>query len=203
MKTLVKSLIALAFTGIILSGTAFTSNAAEIEKNVMVSPVPLSDFNMIVLKGNVRVTLIQTSQHKIVADNEIDAAKTSFQQKGHTLYICSNQAEPLEITVYVNDLRRIDATNGAKVTTRGQFNLDVLQVFLKDDATAKVTGKIKSLYTVTEDYSRLKLIGSAEEHILVRNQLSQLDTEKFAAVKTKVSTLKAGLIANTATGLAK
>lgn len=203
MKTSFKSLLALTLTAIVLSTSAFTSVAVAADKNPSGMVAPLTAFNKIVVSGNVKLTLVQRSKQDIAVDSEFDQSKTSFKQKGYTLFINSTAAETLYVTVSVTDLQRIDASQGARVSTVGNFNLEVLQVFLQDTATASVKGTINSLYTVTKDNSDLKLAGTANQHIIVKNRNSILDTEKFAALKTEMTSLEAGIAANTKTALVK
>jgi hypothetical protein len=203
MKTSFKSLLALTLTAIVLSASAFTSLAVAADKNPSGMLAPLTAFNKIVVTGNVKLTLVQKSKQDITVDSEFDQSKTSFKQKGYTLFINSTDSEILYVTVSVTDLQRIDASQGARVATIGNFNLEVLQVFLQDNATASVKGKINSLYTVTKDNSDLKLAGTANQHIIVKNRNSILDTEKFAALKTEMTSLEAGIAANTKTALVK
>lgn len=192
MKTSVKSLLALTMTAIVLSTSAWTSAAFAIEKNRSSSSAAAAKmkFNKIVVSGNVRVTVVHGNGSQVSAYDGFDAAQTSIVQKGYTLYINSTEAETVNVTIRVNDLQRIDASNGAIVKTAGHFDLPVLQVFLKDDAKVNVKAKIGSLYTVIKDQSDLKLSGSTSEHILVRNQSAKLDTLKFAALKTKTTVLR-------------
>ncbi|NQX41738.1 hypothetical protein SAMN05421820_1091 [Pedobacter steynii] len=203
MKTSFKSLLALTLTAIVLSTSAFTSLAVAADKNPSGMLAPLTAFNKIVVTGNVKLTLVQKSKQDITVDSEFDQNKTSFKQKGYTLFINSTASETLYVTVFVTDLQRIDASQGARVATVGNFNLEVLQVFLQDNATASVKGTINSLYTVTKDNSDLKLAGTANQHIIVKNRNSILDTEKFAALKTEMTSLEAGIAANTKTVLVK
>lgn len=203
MKTSLKSLLALTLTAIVLSTSAFTSVAVAADKAPTGILAPAGPFNKIVVSGNVKLTLVQRSAQDILVNGEFDRGKLSFKQKGYTLFINSTDSETVEITVSVTDLQRIDASKGARVTTAGKFNLEVLQVFLQDNATASVKGKINSLYTVTKDNSDLKLAGTANEHIIVKNRNSILDTEKLAALRTEMTSLETGIAANTKTVLVK
>lgn len=201
MKTSVKSLIALTLTAIVLSTSAFTNASMA-----AVTPMHNSTgkpFNWIEVSGNVKVTLIQGKKERIELNSEAEGKSVSFKQKGNTLIINSTADETLNVVVYVNDLQRIVASNGAKVTTSGKLNLNVLQVYLNDDAKAVLKGNIKSLYTVTNGSSDLKLRGTADEHILVKNKMSVLNTTDFAALKTESTFLENGIAVNTKTTLVK
>ncbi|MCX2452775.1 DUF2807 domain-containing protein [Pedobacter sp. PLR] len=201
MKTSVKSLIALTLTAIVLSTSAFTSASMAAVTPMYNSPE--KPFNRIKVSGNVKVTLIQGKTEKVELMNEVAGEQVSFVQKGYTLIINSTAKETLDVVIYVKDLQRIDASNGANIRTSGKLNLNVLQVFLNDDAKANVKGNIKSLYTVSNGSSDLKLRGTAEEHILVKNNLSKLNTADFAALKTESTFLENGIAATTKTTLVK
>ena len=102
-------------------------------------------------------------------------------QKGYTLHI--NSTDKSTIYVYVKDLQRIDVANTATVKTRGNFDLAVLQIFLKDTAKANVTATVGSLYTDISGASDLKLSGSSKEHALVKNEVSKLNLNDFVIAK--------------------
>lgn len=201
MKTAVKSLIALTLTAIVLSTSAFTNVSMAATTPTAISPE--KPFNKIDVRGNVKVTLIQSKNERVEVKNEVEGNEVTFKQKGYTLLINSDAKETLDVVIYVKDLQRIEASNGAKVATLGKFNLNVLQVFLNDDAKATFKGNIKSLYTVTNGSSDLKLLGTANEHILVKNKMSVLNTTDFAALKTESTFLENGIAANTKTTLVK
>lgn len=201
MKTAVKSLIALTLTAIVLSTSAFTNASMAATTPTAISPE--RPFNKIELRGNVKVTLIQSKNERVEVKNEVEGNEVIFKQKGYTLLINSDAKETLDVVIYVKDLQRIEASNGAKVATLGKFDLNVLQVFLNDDAKATFKGNIKSLYTVTNGSSDLRLLGTANEHILVKNKMSVLNTTDFAALKTESTFLENGIAANTKTTLVK
>ncbi|ALL04225.1 hypothetical protein AQ505_01175 [Pedobacter sp. PACM 27299] len=201
MKTAVKSLIALTLTAIVLSTSAFTNASMAATTPTAISPE--RPFNKIEVRGNVKVTLVQSKNERVEVKNEVEGNEVIFKQKGYTLLINSDAKETLDIVIYVKDLQRIVASNGAKVATLGKFDLNVLQVFLNDDAKATFKGNIKSLYTVTNGSSDLRLLGTANEHILVKNKMSVLNTTDFAALKTESTFLENGIAANTKTTLVK
>ncbi|MBC8987264.1 DUF2807 domain-containing protein [Pedobacter sp. N36a] len=201
MKTAVKSLIALTLTAIVLSTSAFTNVSMAATTPTAISPE--RPFNKIDVRGNVKVTLIQSKNERLEVKSEVEGNELTFKQKGYTLIINSDAKETLDVVIYVKDLHRIEVSNGAKVATLGKFDLNVLQVFLNDDAKATFKGNIKSLYTVTNGSSDLKLLGTANEHILVKNKTSVLNTTDFAALKTESTFLENGITANTKTTLVK
>lgn len=179
MKTSIKTLFASALTAIVLTSSAFTTFAKEKEP---VSTSANVKFNKVVVTGTAKVVLVQDYTESINSNEELNE-NTTVKQKGYTLYINSTEKSPSTIYVHVKDLQRIDVSNTANVNTRGNFDLNVLQIFLKDEAKAKVNATVGSLYTDMKDQSDLKLSGSSAEHHLVRNDVSKLNLTDFVIAK--------------------
>ncbi|MEJ5963045.1 GIN domain-containing protein [Pedobacter immunditicola] len=195
MKTSIKTVFAAALTAIFLSTTAFTTFATDTPKKATVKASAMK-VNMVVVTGDVDVYLIHSDKEDIrvvpFGDNE---ANVSFKKRGAKLFISSPEAERATIYVYLKDLKRIDVSNTAMVKTQGDFNLEALQIFLKDRAKANVNVNTKSLYTVIKDESDLKLTGESAVHILEKAEYATLKTHKFNAGKTEAKTLKPGYAA--------
>ena len=190
MKTSIKTVFATALTAIFLSTTAFTTFAIDTPKQATVKASAMK-VNMVVVTGDVDVYLIHSDKEDIkvvpFGDNE---ANVSFKKRGAKLFIESPEGERATIYVYLKDLKRIDASNTAMVKTQGDFNLEALQIFLKDDAKANVHVNTKSLYTVIKDHADLKLSGKSDVHMLEKSQYASLKMHKFEAGKTEAKTLK-------------
>lgn len=182
MKTLVKTLFAVALTAIVLSSSAFASVTSE--KNSKEMEIALLDFNKVVITGNVRVMLIQGNKQGVMIYEDYNRKLTSVLQKGDRLFINSNESEAIHVDVYLKDLQRIDAGNSVQVSTRGKFSLSVLQVFLKDKANAFINADVESLYTVVKDQAGLRLKGSTNDHTLVKDNVARLKMDEFAALTT-------------------
>lgn len=185
MKTLVKTVFAMALMAIVLSSSAFDSLAADKNKRETEIALPL-EFNKVVVTGNVRVMLIQGNKQGVIIHEDYNRKLTSVKQKGDRLYISSNESEPVHIDVYLKDLQRIDAANSASVSTKGKFTANVLQVFLRDKARAFIHAEIGSLYTVIKDQAGLKLKGSTNDHTLVKDDIARLKMDQFAALTTTI-----------------
>lgn len=202
MKTSAKKLFVNALTAVVLSSSAFTAGAASPKTNLSVLSAEI-DFNKIVITGNANVELVQSSKQKVLIYETYDKATTSVTQKGDKLFINSNEEQPLTIIVYVKDLQRIDASNTVKVKT-GKFSSSVLQVFLKDKASAFVSAEIGSLYTMIKDNSELKLKGTTKDHVSVKSKVAKLKTESFAALKTTSTQIEeTALVQNNVVSIAK
>lgn len=195
MKTSAKTLFASVVTAIVLSTSALSSNAAEMVKN----PIAFSskiDFNKVVVKGNVHVELIQADRQHVMVYEEYNKNATTIEQKGDKLFITSEESQPITIVVYVKDLQRIDVSNTATVITKGKFSAPVLQVFLKDQASADVNAVIGSLYTYTIDKSALKLRGTSTDHVLVKGKVARVKMDDFASANTRTQDLDESYLAS-------
>ena len=94
-------------------------------------------------------------------------------------------APAVYINISVKDLQRIEAAGGSSVVTTGNFDIKYLQVFLNQCATAKVKTTTKSLYTVIKDDAVLKMSGTADEHILVADNMKNAKLRSFVSLRTE------------------
>jgi len=189
MKTFTKTLFATLLTAIVLTGTAMTSSAAHNYKNF---DTPISGINKIWVSGNVKIVLTQSDVEAVSVDDQFNSKNTSIQSKGQTLYINSSESHRVTINISVKDLQRIEAAGGSSVVTTGNFDIKYLQVFLNQCATAKVKTTTKSLYTVIKDDAVLKMSGTADEHILVADNMNNAKLRSFVSLRTE-STLSGAL----------
>jgi hypothetical protein len=184
MKTLINSVLKSSLVAVILSASLFSLNASAATVNFDKSN-PDNEIKKLVVSGNTNVLLVQSHSQAVKMDDQ-DMSKVSVKQIGHTLTISSNESQPVNVIVYVNDIYRIDASDKAVVNTAGKFNVTDLQIMLKDDAKVRVKTNTKSIYTVVNDHANLKLIGTTENHISHTNKLAKVDVNKFAASNTQM-----------------
>ncbi|MCD0487140.1 DUF2807 domain-containing protein [Pedobacter sp. MC2016-14] len=187
MKTLVQNLFASSLFAIVIASTAFTANASTSADHSTTLRTPANGILKVVVKGNAKVTLVQSEKESVKIIDAYNDEKTSVKMEGGTLVINSYEAYPINITVFVKNPFRIEASNTASVQTKGTFNLQFLQVILKDKASADVNACTKGLYTQVRDKANLKLAGSSDEHIIIRSKVAKLQKEAFACVKTNES----------------
>jgi len=182
MKTLFNTVLKSGSIAIILLASVFslTATAATVTAEMGINN---QDIKKVIITGNTKVILIQGPKEHVTMD-ELDLEKVSLKQVGNTLTISSNESSPVTVFVYVKDIYRIDASDNSSVRTSGNFNLENLQVMLKDDASARVKATTGSLYTTINDRAKLELIGTSESHVSRLAGLAKMDTDKFAAVKT-------------------
>lgn len=188
MKTSIKTLIATSLTAIVLSSAVFTTSVSATEKEPD-AILKISAFKRISVKGNVEVTIIQRSNPGIsYTDDNTGTAKVM--QDGDNLKITSTSTEKTKLTVYVNDFYRIEASENAIVKTEGKLRTKYLQIFLKGNAHAEINTNSEGLYTVISDQADLKLSGSTDQHTLVMGKSQKLTIDRFAALKTNISSVE-------------
>lgn len=192
MKTAIKTLFATALTATVLISSAFSTSAKDLTpaqpdiKNgaAFKSAAANVTFNKVMVSGNAKVILVQGNREEINSFDEITENHTTVTIKGYTLYIHSNEDRPATIYVYVKDLQRITASNTASVKTKGNFDLKVLQIFLKDTAKANVNAKVGSLYTDMQGQASLKMSGSSSEQMMAGNTNSKVDLNDFIVLRS-------------------
>ena len=188
MKTSIKTLIAASLTAIVLSTTVCSTSVSA----APVTPLAISavkSFKKVSISGNVEVTLIQKSATGIAyTDDNVGTAKII--QEGDVLRITSTNGTTAKVIVYVDNIYRIQASENSIVKTEGKLTSQYLQIFLKGNAHAEINTTTEGLYTVIEDQADLKLSGSTDSHTLVMGKDQKLTMDKFAALKTNMSTVE-------------
>jgi len=187
MKTSIKTLIATSLTAIVLSTAVFSTTVLAAVNPLAISAV--KTFKKISVSGNVEVTLIQrTATGVAYTDENVGTAK--IMQEGDILRITATHGSTAKIIVYVDDIYRIEASGNAVVKTEGKLTSKYLQIFLKGNAHAEINTTTEGLYTVIQDDADLKLSGSTDNHTLVMGNTQKLTIEKFAALKTNISSVE-------------
>jgi len=186
MKTAIKTLAETLFAAIVLTSSIFVTNVTANEKQPVKISAP-KNFNKIMVSGNVEVTLIQNGTEGITYSDD-NTGKVKVIQDGYNLKISSADKGLAKVTVFVNDIYRVQASDNVVVKTAGKLDVKYLQVFLKGNAVAKINSNTESLYTVIEDHSDLKLSGATQNHNLVMGRTQKLDLDRFSASKTEMNT---------------
>jgi hypothetical protein len=192
MKTSITTLTKSLLAAIVLSASIFSTNVMAEEKQPVKMSAP-KNFDKVVVSGNVEVTLIQNGTEGISYADD-NTGKVKVIQDGSALKITSLDNSPAKITVYVKNIYRLQASDNAVVKTDGKLDVKYLQVFLKGNSVAKINSKTESLYTIMEGNADLKLSGSTGNHSLVMGSTPKLNLDKFAALKTEMSSPATGTI---------
>lgn len=188
MKTSIKNLIVTSLTAIVLSSAVFTTSVSATEKEPE-KILKISQFKRISVKGNVELTIIQKGSIGI-SYNDDNSGSAKVMQDGDMLRITSTSPEKTKLTVYVGEIYRIEASENAVVKTEGKLRTKYLQIFLKGAAHADINTSTEGLYTVIADNADLKLSGSTDNHTLVMGKSQKLTIDRFAALKTNISSVE-------------
>jgi len=183
MKNLFNTLSKSSLVAIILLASMFSINASAATVTAD-KGTSSANIKRVVVTGNTKVIILQSADESVQID-ELDLDKVSLKQIGSTLTINSSEFNPVTVTVYVKDIYRISASDQSTVKTSGKFDVKNLQVILKDDASASVKATTESLYTVIDDHANLTLIGTSDNHVNKMAASANIDTDKFAALKTE------------------
>lgn len=203
MKNLTKTLFAAVITAVVITSSAVSSFAS-----VKSDPEPTSirskaTFNRIWVSGNVKLVLRQGDVQQVVSSNEYDTSKLSVSTNGQTLYIKSEQPGLVTLDVTVKDLERIVAYGRSLVVTSNNFDVNYLQVFLHENAHAKIKTTAKSIYTVVNGDAKLKLNGTADQSTMVAANMKNVKLNDFACSMSESyaseAIMKAGRTAMTKT----
>jgi Putative auto-transporter adhesin, head GIN domain len=184
MKTLLKTLFASSLALVLSTSAVLSVHATETIKPVHASKV--LSFKRIKVKGDVELTIIQ-GKHTGISYADENSGKVKVMQNGDGLEITAVDNSTAKLTIYVNDIYRIQAMDHAKVKTQGKINTKYLQVFLSGNASLDLNSQTEGLYTVIEDQADLTLSGSTNDHMLVMGKGQRLTMDKFVAMNTKTS----------------
>jgi hypothetical protein len=185
MRTSIKSIAVTGLLTLAISVSSVYATTASAPKSMSALQVDISSIKKIIVSGNVYVNIVQAPKSRILYQNE-NSAEVSVKKVNNSLIINGTNASSTgEITVYVDDIYRIDASGNAMVSTKGALELKNLQVFVKDNAKVEVNAKTESLYTVIHDNGELKLQGHTDTHLLTMDKLSKITLANFSATKTE------------------
>jgi hypothetical protein len=183
MKTLAKTIFAVALTAVVFTSSAMVTFAAEPVKTETKTS-SLSTFNRIWVSGNVKIVLTQGDKQNVAGASNYDAAKTSVTTDGKTLFINSMESSQVTLNITVKDLERIEAYGQSVVVTSNNLDVKNLQLFLSQSATAKIKTTASSLYTVVKEDAVLKLNGTADESTMIVSNMKNVKLADFASLKS-------------------
>lgn len=185
MKTLIKTLVSATLCVVVLSSASMATVKPNISHATLRAATP--KFQKIHVDGNVDLVLVQNGKEGVIVDTESKDSQLKVTQKGNTLNIQSRDPKRVKITVYVDEIYRIQASGNSSVKTFGRLTLKNLQVFLDDNALADINAQTEGLYTVVNDASKLNLEGTTGHHALVKGKKARLTTQDFLALKSEIS----------------
>ena len=192
MKTLTKTVFATLLTGLVLTGSAITTFAA----NTVKVAVANKSFNKIWVSGNVKIILSQNEKEGVFVEENFNPEMTSVISKGETLFINTMESGQVTIRVSVKDLQRIEAAGAAVVETENKFDVKYLQLFLSQSAKVKLNAKVGDLYSVVSEDATLKMKGVTDQHTLIASNLNNVKTEELVVLNNGQKDLDLALTAD-------
>ena len=153
-------------------------------KAVAASAVKIASIKKLIISGNAEVTISQNPKSKTLFINEGNE-HVSVKKIGDAIYI--NSHNYAKITVYVDDIYRIEASEQAIVRSEKTLNLKYLQVFSKDFAYVNINANTESLFTSIKDQSNLTLKGNTDLYTIDMDKSSRIALQNFKSKKTDMS----------------
>ncbi len=196
MKTLTKTLFAVALTALVLTSSAFTTFAAGQTTTATTRITAANGFNKIWVSGNVKIVLTQGEKEIVQVSDSFNPEKTSVLTDGQTLYINSMESSQVTINITVKNLQRIEAYGQSVVLTSNNFDVKYLQLFLSQNATAKIKATVSSIYSVVSDNAVLKISGAADQSTIVASNMNNVKLNDFASLKSSQFASEAIMIAD-------
>lgn len=184
MKTSIKSLFAAGIFALLISGSTVYANGSS-PSIMYVDASEISSIQKVIVTGNVYVNIVQAPKSKLLYQNENNSDVIVKKGANSITIDGSKSTNTAEITIYVDEIYRIDASAGAIVQTKGDFSVKNLQIFVKDNSKVEVNAKTESLLTVIKDKGELKLQGQADTHVITMDKLSKITLENFTAKRTE------------------
>lgn len=184
MKTSIKTLIATSLIALTFSTSLVYANTDLKPNAVAASAVNISSVKKLNISGNAEVTIVQNSKSKVLFTND-GTERVSVKKVGDAVYITSKTNA--KITIYVDEIYRVEAAENAVVTTENPLTLKYLQVFTKDHAYVNINAKTESLYTSIKDDSTLNLKGDTDLYTIDMDKSSRISLQQFKSKKTDMS----------------
>ncbi len=186
MKKKTTSLFAIGILALVISTStvyATTNVNSPVSKNVSEE---LQIGKKVVISGNVNVTLVQDAECKKLFTNEGAKKVLVYEEEGIIYVTAKNKGEAANITLYVDNINRLDLTGNATLKTKNMLRVQYLQIILKENATADINAMTESTYTKLVNESALKLSGTTGSHFISTNELAILNTKNFKADEIKI-----------------
>ncbi|MFA6277077.1 MAG: DUF2807 domain-containing protein [Pedobacter sp.] len=185
MKTSIKTIFATGLIALatISSATVYAVNPVN-ETSISASAVKISSINKLKISGNVEVTIIQNSKSNVLYTNEGNE-DVLVKKAGSSIFVSSkNKNQAGKITIYVDDIYRIEASENASVLANNTLTLKYLQVYISGNAYVKLNAKTENLYTTITGSSKLDLKGSTNLYTINMDKSSKISLNRFQSKQT-------------------
>lgn len=184
MKTSIKSIVVTSVMALAISASSVYANVKPSTPIVAATAVNVSAIKILVIDGDVDVTLVQNPKAKALYTNE-GTADVSVKKIGSTLYINAKDFNHgAKITVYVDDIYRIKTSGNAYVHVPEVLNLKFLQLYLDGESKVEMNSKTDGLYTSIKGFATLTVKGATESFNIDMDKTARITLDKFNSKKT-------------------
>ena len=186
MKKKTTSLFAIGILALVISTSTVYAKETVTPSFTKKASDELQAGKKIVISGNVNVTLVQDAESKKLYSNEGTKRVTVYESDGIIYVTAKKNSEPANITLYVDNICRVDMAGNATLKTKNMLRVQYLQIILKDNATADINAITESTYTKLVNETALKLSGTTGSHFISTNELAKLNTKNFKADQIEI-----------------
>ncbi|RZL48696.1 MAG: hypothetical protein EOP00_08585 [Pedobacter sp.] len=184
MKTSIKTLCATGLIALAISTSTVYANTSLNTTTISASAVKISSVKKLIISGNAEVTIVQNANSKVLYTNDGNT-NVSVKKVGDAVYVTSKTNA--KITIYVDDIYRIEASENAVVNNESTLALKYLQVFLKDFANVDLDATTENLYTSIKNKSNLTLTGDTDMYKIDMDKSSRIALDQFKSKNTDMT----------------
>lgn len=184
MKTSTKTLFATGLIALVISTSTVYAKDGLNSTTVTASAVNISSVKKLVITGNAEVTILQDAKSKVLYSNDGEG-KVSVKKIGDAVFVDSKTNG--KITIYVDEIYRIEASENAAVYTNSNLTLKYLQVFLKDNAQVDLNANTENLFTDIKNSAKLMLKGNTDLYTIAMDKSATISLDKFRTKKTEMN----------------
>lgn len=161
--------------------------------------IELKDFKELNVGADTKVTLVKSSQNKLVVKGS-DEDDLSIVNEGGSLML--NGGEDLDITLYYKDgLESISVSSDAEVRGKDEIEAKEFTINAAADAKLELVLNVKKLKTTASSDAIVTLTGKAGEHHAVVSSDADLKSEYLLTENTNIVLSTDGTAAVSAKGI--
>lgn len=161
--------------------------------------IELKDFNNVNVGADAKVTLVKSSQNKLVVNGSDDDDLSVLDEGG---FLTINGGEDLELTLYYKDnLESISAASDAEIRGKDEIKSTELTITAAADAKIELVINVKKLHTTVSSDAVVTLTGKATEHDAVVSSDANLKGQYLVTENTNIVLSTDGIAAVSAKGI--
>ncbi|WP_113654592.1 GIN domain-containing protein [Pedobacter namyangjuensis] len=185
MKTSIKTLFATGLIALATSlSTVYANDIIKSENTISASSVNIASIKKLIIKGNVEVTISQDRNSNVLYTNE-GSQNVLVKKLGNTIFVSST--DNAKITLFIDDIYRLEVADDAVVNSKNTLSLKYLQVFLADNAKLGLNAKTEDLYTNIKNNANLSLSGKTGKYKISMDKSCKFEVSRFNSKSTEMN----------------